>query len=208
MELVCTGAQMQTELQHASSPYQKREGSTLLWAFCLAATTKNSLPGRVCSSCFSPVTSLLSFICRVQPRDHPSRQWSHYLSGVKARGKVTEVAVSALLKTPPKACSYFLRGTVKFSGWTKMNRKGTQVRGRGSPLKATPVFIVGVVVLVLILCVYLELMLTFPWWLILDSAAVSSVAFCNILGKKWINVWDSWPIPFVFVCIYWSWFFK
>lgn len=44
-----------------------------------------------------------------------------------------------------------------------MNRRGMQVRGRGSPLKATPMFIVGVVVLVIILCVYLELMLTFPW---------------------------------------------
>ena len=38
-----------------------------------------------------------------------------------------------------------------------------QVRGRGPPLKMTPVFIAAVVVLVIIMCVYLELMLTFPW---------------------------------------------
>lgn len=44
-----------------------------------------------------------------------------------------------------------------------MNRRGMQVRGRGSSLKATPVFVVGVVVLVIILCVYMELMLMFPW---------------------------------------------
>lgn len=44
-----------------------------------------------------------------------------------------------------------------------MNRRGLQARGRGSPLKTTPVFVVGVVVLVIILCVYLELMLMFPW---------------------------------------------
>ena len=44
-----------------------------------------------------------------------------------------------------------------------MNKRGLHVRGRGSSLKATPVFIVGIVVLVIILCVYLEMMLTFPW---------------------------------------------
>lgn len=44
-----------------------------------------------------------------------------------------------------------------------MNRRGMQVRGRGSPLKATPVFVVGVVVLIIILFVYLELVLMFPW---------------------------------------------
>lgn len=44
-----------------------------------------------------------------------------------------------------------------------MNRRGMQGRGRGSSLKATPVFIVGVVVVVIILCVYLEMMLMFPW---------------------------------------------
>lgn len=44
-----------------------------------------------------------------------------------------------------------------------MNRRGLQVRSRGSLLKASPVFVVGVVVIVIILCVYLEMMLTFPW---------------------------------------------
>lgn len=44
-----------------------------------------------------------------------------------------------------------------------MNRRGMQVRGRGSQLKATPVFVAGVVVIVIILCVYLEMMLMFPW---------------------------------------------
>lgn len=72
VELVCTGAQTQTELQHAWPPYQRREGSTLLWAFCLAATTKNSLPGCVCSSFFhlSSHCSLSSvgFILEIIPR--------------------------------------------------------------------------------------------------------------------------------------------
>lgn len=44
-----------------------------------------------------------------------------------------------------------------------MNRRGNQVRGRSLQLKATPVFIVGVVVIVMILCVYLELMQMLPW---------------------------------------------
>lgn len=45
-----------------------------------------------------------------------------------------------------------------------MNRRGVKVqRSRGFPLKATPVFVVGVVVLIIILCVYLEMMLMFPW---------------------------------------------
>lgn len=44
-----------------------------------------------------------------------------------------------------------------------MNRRGMQVRGRGSPLKTAPVLVVVVVVLVIILCVYLEMILTFPW---------------------------------------------
>lgn len=44
-----------------------------------------------------------------------------------------------------------------------MNKRRVQVRGRSSPLKATPVIIVAVVLLLIIMCVYLELMLTFPW---------------------------------------------
>lgn len=80
---------------------------------------------------------------------------------------MTEVALSALLKTTQEPFGWFfflfVRGTVKFSSWIKMNRRGMQVRARGSLLRATPVFVVGVVVLVIILCVYLELMLTFPW---------------------------------------------
>lgn len=38
-----------------------------------------------------------------------------------------------------------------------------QVRGRGPQLKATPVFVVALVVFVIILCVYLDLIMTFPW---------------------------------------------
>lgn len=57
VELVCTGARTQTELQHAWPPYQRREGSASLPAFCLAAATKNSPPGPVCCS-------LLFFTCR------------------------------------------------------------------------------------------------------------------------------------------------
>lgn len=75
---------------------------------------------------------------------------------------MTEVVLRALLKTPQKAFGLLFL-SVKFAGWTNMNRRGVQVRGRGSSLKATPVFIVGVVVLVIILFVYLEMMLTFPW---------------------------------------------
>ncbi len=44
-----------------------------------------------------------------------------------------------------------------------MNRRGKQVWGHGSMLKATPVFVAGVVVMVIIFAVYLELMLNFPW---------------------------------------------
>lgn len=44
-----------------------------------------------------------------------------------------------------------------------MNRRGRQVRGHSSPLKVTPLFVAGVVFLVMVLFVYLELMLTFPW---------------------------------------------
>lgn len=40
-------AQTQTELQHAWPQYQRREGSTLLWAFCLAATTTKKTPRQV-----------------------------------------------------------------------------------------------------------------------------------------------------------------
>lgn len=43
LELACAGAQKQTELQHAWPPYQRREGTRLLCAFCLAATTKHCL---------------------------------------------------------------------------------------------------------------------------------------------------------------------
>lgn len=107
-----------------------------------------------------PVVTLLSFICRV----HPSRQWRHYLSGVKARGKVTVVAVGAFLKTPTKPFSCVFVRHSKVCRWTMMSRRGIQVqRGRGFPLKATPVFVVGVVVLVIILFVYLEMILMFPW---------------------------------------------
>lgn len=84
---------------------------------------------------------------------------------------MTELVLSASLKTPQKPfgcfclCLFFKKNlsTAKLSDWIKMNRRGLQVRSRGSLLKASPVFVVGVVVIVIILCVYLEMMLTFPW---------------------------------------------
>lgn len=60
----------------------------------------------------------------------------------------------------PLAVLFF---SVRHSKVFKMSRRGVQVKGRGPSLRATPVFVVGVAVLVIILCVYLELMLTFPW---------------------------------------------
>ena len=64
---------------------------------------------------------------------------------------------------PPEPFGCVFARHSKVFRWAKMNRRGSQVRDRGSPLKATPVFVVGVVVLVIILCVYLEMMLMFPW---------------------------------------------
>ena len=75
---------------------------------------------------------------------------------------MTEVVFKCLAENNTGSLWLF-EGIVKFSGWIKMNRRGRQVRGPGSLLKAAPVFVVGIVVLVIILRVYLELMLTFPW---------------------------------------------
>lgn len=44
-----------------------------------------------------------------------------------------------------------------------MSRLTAHPKGRGSALKAPPVFLAGVVILVVVLFVYVELMLTFPW---------------------------------------------
>lgn len=45
-----------------------------------------------------------------------------------------------------------------------VSRRGTQVKsGRGFPLKASPVFIVGVIVIVMIMCIYLDMMMILPW---------------------------------------------
>lgn len=76
---------------------------------------------------------------------------------------MTEVVVSALLKTPPKPSGcVFVRHRKVFRS-TEMSRRGMQARGSGSLLKATPVVVVGVVVLVIMLCVYLEMMQMLPW---------------------------------------------
>lgn len=44
-----------------------------------------------------------------------------------------------------------------------MSRRRMQVKGGGPQLKAGPVLMVGVGVLFVILCVYLEMMLMFFW---------------------------------------------
>lgn len=72
---------MQTELQHAWPPYHRRAGSTLLWAFCVAANTKNSLAVRVCSSFFHLSSHCSLSSVGVHPRSFPEAvktlsQWS------------------------------------------------------------------------------------------------------------------------------------
>lgn len=52
---------------------------------------------------------------------------------------------------------------VRFSGETSMSRGGEQMRRRSPQLKATSVVVIGVIVFVIILCVYLGMMLMFPW---------------------------------------------
>lgn len=44
-----------------------------------------------------------------------------------------------------------------------MSRRRPQVRGGGSRVGATPVLVIGVAVLFVIFCVYLEMMLMFFW---------------------------------------------
>lgn len=44
-----------------------------------------------------------------------------------------------------------------------MSRRRVQVKGGGSRLKATPVFVMGLGLLLVILCFYVEMMLMFFW---------------------------------------------
>ena len=121
--------------REAERRHQKKER-----AFCASSC--------LLSSSFSPVGALLSFICRAHPAHHSWRQRGLCLSGEVKRQKQTE------------ALWLFC---AQQTGSASMSRRRAQARRGGSRLAASPVFVMGVVVLFVILCVYLEMMLMFFW---------------------------------------------